>query len=103
MAVRRRNFVRGGQCSAADHLKFFGEENEGIHMMFNFYVNQHLFYALASADVVPLEKALLKTQKLPPSAQWANFLRNHDELDLGRLTDEQRAVVFEQFGNDKNA
>jgi maltose alpha-D-glucosyltransferase / alpha-amylase len=72
--------------------------DDGIHMMFNFWVNQHLFYALASSDVRPLKAALRATRTLPPAAQWANFLRNHDELDLGRLTEEQRARVFERFG-----
>jgi maltose alpha-D-glucosyltransferase/alpha-amylase len=67
-------------------------------MMFNFFVNQHLFYALASGDVRPLTAALKATRTLPPTAQWAHFLRNHDELDLGRLTDEQRGQVFERFG-----
>jgi maltose alpha-D-glucosyltransferase/alpha-amylase len=43
-------------------------------------------------------EALRATRALPPGAQWANFLRNHDELDLGRLTEEQRATVFEKFG-----
>ena len=81
-----------------EHKKYFGVHGDGIHMMFNFYVNQHLFYALASADVRPLKKALQATRDLPPSAQWVHFLRNHDELDLGRLTDEQRRCVFEQFG-----
>jgi maltose alpha-D-glucosyltransferase/alpha-amylase len=84
-----------------EHLKYFGEEGGGIHMMFNFYVNQNLFYALASGEIAPLKQALLKTQQLPPSSQWAQFLRNHDELDLGRLTEEQRAKVFERFGPDK--
>ena len=81
-----------------EHKKYFGAHGEGIHMMFNFYVNQHLFYALASGDVRPLKKALLATRDLPPAAQWVHFLRNHDELDLGRLTDEQRQCVFQQFG-----
>jgi maltose alpha-D-glucosyltransferase/alpha-amylase len=81
-----------------EHKKYFGMHGDGIHMMFNFYVNQHLFYALASGDARPLAKALVATRSLPPSAQWVNFLRNHDELDLGRLTDEQRAKVFERFG-----
>jgi maltose alpha-D-glucosyltransferase/alpha-amylase len=67
-------------------------------MMFNFFVNQHLFYALATAEVAPLVAALKATKKLPPGAQWAQFLRNHDELDLGRLTDEQRSKVFARFG-----
>ena len=73
-------------------------EGAGLHMMFNFWVNQHLFYALASGDMRPLAQALRATARLPSSAQWAHFLRNHDELDLGRLSDEQRATVFERFG-----
>jgi len=81
--------------------KYFGAHEDGIHMMFNFYVNQHLFYALASADVRPLIEALRQTRKIPETAQWAQFLRNHDEIDLGRLTDEQRAAVFAQFGPEK--
>jgi maltose alpha-D-glucosyltransferase / alpha-amylase len=81
-----------------EHKTYFGSKGGGIHMMFNFYVNQHLFYALASGDARPLVAALRKTKELPPTAQWANFLRNHDELDLGRLTEEQRAHVFERFG-----
>ncbi|HYF65730.1 MAG TPA: alpha-amylase family protein, partial [Herpetosiphonaceae bacterium] len=81
-----------------DTRRYFGEAGDGIHMMFNFYVNQHLFYALATADPAPLAEALEATRALPPTAQWAQFLRNHDELDLGRLTDEQRAQVFARFG-----
>ncbi|HEX6912360.1 MAG TPA: alpha-amylase family protein [Longimicrobium sp.] len=82
-----------------ENRKYFGD-SDGIHMMFNFFVNQHLFYALASGDARPLAQALKATKALPPGAQWAHFLRNHDELDLGRLTEEQRALVFERFGPD---
>ncbi|WNM57351.1 alpha-amylase family protein [Candidatus Nitrospira allomarina] len=81
--------------------KYFGENAEGIHMMFNFFVNQHLFYALATSDIAPLVHALKATQDLPPTAQWGQFLRNHDELDLGRLTSEQRAKVYARFGPEK--
>jgi maltose alpha-D-glucosyltransferase/alpha-amylase len=84
-----------------DSGKYFGEEGNGIHLMFNFYVNQYLFYALATADIKPLVKALEQTRLYFPSSQWAHFLRNHDELDLGRLTDAQRAKVFERFGPEK--
>ena len=80
--------------------KYFGK-GDGIHMMFNFYVNQHLFYALATGDIDPLTEALKATQEIFPTAQWAQFLRNHDELDLGRLTDEQRTEVFKKFGPKK--
>ncbi len=82
--------------------KYFGDNGDGINMMFNFYVNQHLFYALASADTAPLVAALKATKDIFPTAQWANFLRNHDELDLGRLKDDQRQKVFERFGPEKN-
>ncbi len=77
---------------------YFGSADDGIHMMFNFYVNQHMFYTLATGDSEPLVQALRATRDLPATAQWAQFLRNHDELDLGRLTDEQRAQVFARFG-----
>jgi maltose alpha-D-glucosyltransferase/alpha-amylase len=82
-------------------LDFFGRDGDRMHMMFNFQVNQHLFYALASADCRPLAKALVNTRSRPATAQWGQFLRNHDELDLGRLTKSQRQTVFEAFGADK--
>jgi maltose alpha-D-glucosyltransferase/alpha-amylase len=75
---------------------------DGLHMMFNFWVNQHLFYALASGDARPLAQALRATARLPQSAQWALFLRNHDELDLGRLPDEYREACFAAFGPEQN-
>jgi maltose alpha-D-glucosyltransferase / alpha-amylase len=83
-------------------MEYFGKDGDRMHMMFNFHVNQHLFYALASADTRPLAKALKDTSLRPASAQWGLFLRNHDELDLGRLTKAQRELVFKKFGPDKN-
>ncbi|WP_234733455.1 alpha-amylase family protein [Tellurirhabdus bombi] len=79
---------------------FFGEDGEGVHLLFNFFVNQHLFHSLATADTTSLIKALEATRTIPITAQWANFLRNHDELDLGNLTEEQRQAVFARFGPD---
>jgi hypothetical protein len=64
--------------------------------------NQHLFYALASGDARPLARALLKTRPRPGTAQWGIFLRNHDELDLGRLTEEQRQLCFEAFAPEEH-
>ena len=69
----------------------------GLNMMFNFWVNQHLFASLAAADARPLASALRATRTIPKNAQWAFFLRNHDELDLGRLTSKQRNAVFSRF------
>jgi maltose alpha-D-glucosyltransferase / alpha-amylase len=79
-------------------LNYFGASGERLQMMFNFEVNQHVFYALASSDTRPLVKALQTTKPRPATAQWVQFLRNHDELDLGRLTKKQRQAVFDAFG-----
>ncbi|HEY7301125.1 MAG TPA: alpha-amylase family protein [Xanthobacteraceae bacterium] len=81
-------------------MEYFGSAGDRMHMMFNFQVNQNLFYALATADTRPLIEAMKATQARPATAQWGLFLRNHDELDLGRLTEGQRARVFEAFGPD---
>jgi maltose alpha-D-glucosyltransferase/alpha-amylase len=83
-------------------LNYFGKAGERLQMMFNFDVNQHLFYALASTDARPLIKSLKDTKPRPATAQWGQFLRNHDELDLGRLEPQQRQTVFDAFGPDPN-
>lgn len=83
-------------------LEYFGQAGERLQMMFNFDVNQHLFYALATADCTSLANALEDTKPRPAGAQWGQFLRNHDELDLGRLTTRQREQVFEAFGPEDN-
>jgi maltose alpha-D-glucosyltransferase/alpha-amylase len=82
-------------------MQYFGDDGDRMHMMFNFQVNQNLFYALATADTRPLAKAMDKTEARPASGQWGIFLRNHDELDLGRLSETQRQKVFDAFGPHK--
>ena len=83
-------------------MKYFGAFGERLQMMFNFEVNQHLFYAMATSDSRPLVKALRATKSRPATSQWGQFLRNHDELDLGRLEPKQRQAVFAAFGPDPN-
>src|SRR6201994_3662039 len=83
-------------------MEYFGDAGERLQMMFNFQVNQHLFYALAAADIGPLIHSLPATEPRPATAQWGQFLRNHDELDLGRLTPEQRQACFAAFAPDTN-
>ena len=84
-----------------ESVNYFGTDGDRLQMMLNFPVNQRLFYALATADIEPLVWALEETQKRPANAQWLQFLRSHDELDLGRLTQEQREKVFEAFAPKK--
>jgi maltose alpha-D-glucosyltransferase/alpha-amylase len=83
-------------------MEYFGDDGDRMHMMFNFQVNQNLFYAMAAIDKRPLVKALKATRSRPATAQWGMFMRNHDELDLGRLTKAQRQKVFDAFGPDKD-
>ncbi|MGO7607069.1 alpha-amylase family protein [Rhizobium ruizarguesonis] len=85
-----------------DNFEYFGDDGDRMQMMFNFQVNQALFYAFASADTRPLKKAMEATKPRPATAQWGLFLRNHDELDLGRLTDKQRGAVFAALGPEKD-
>ncbi len=97
---RRRDAILLAEANVVpeESLSYFGEQGDRIQMMLNFAVNQRLFYALATADVKPLITALEATYRRPHAAQWVNFLRSHDELDLGRLTDKQRQRIFDAFG-----
>jgi maltose alpha-D-glucosyltransferase / alpha-amylase len=66
-------------------------------MVFAFRLNQALVLALARHDARPVAAALRELPALPRYGQWATFLRNHDEVDLGRLTDQERREVFAVF------
>jgi maltose alpha-D-glucosyltransferase/alpha-amylase len=78
--------------------EYFGPHGDRMHMIFNFMLNQHLFLGLARGDAEPIRRIMAMTPPIPPKAQWASFLRNHDELDLGRLTKAERQEVFATFG-----
>jgi maltose alpha-D-glucosyltransferase/alpha-amylase len=95
---RRGDAILLGEANVVprDDEHYFAD-GQGLHLMFNFWVNQHLFASLATADARPLASALTATRNIPASAQWAYFLRNHDELDLGRLQPAQRDAVFARF------
>ncbi|SHN28367.1 alpha-amylase family protein [Cryptosporangium aurantiacum] len=84
--------------------EYFGDSGGSanrLNMLFDFTLNARLMLALARGDAEPVIDALRDTPRLPESAQWATFLRNHDEVDLSKLTSEQRADVFAEFGPDK--
>jgi maltose alpha-D-glucosyltransferase/alpha-amylase len=71
--------------------------SDRAHMVFDFLLNPKTWLALARQNAEPLIEALTSAVELPAYATWATFLRNHDELDLSRLTDEQRGDVFSAF------
>lgn len=76
---------------------YFGDGDK-LQMLFNFYLNQHIFLALAREDAAPIVKSLKRTPAIPSVGQWAVFLRNHDELSLDKLTKAEREEVFQKFG-----
>ena len=86
-------------------MQYFGDDGDRMHMMFNFQVNQNLFYALAAGRRrARWSKAHEDDRsRARRAAQWGIFLRNHDELDLGRLTEKQRQTVFDAFGPEHGA
>jgi maltose alpha-D-glucosyltransferase/alpha-amylase len=87
----------------AQLVDFFGDaggSNNRIHMLFDFMLNTKFMLALARGNPEPIIEALRETPKLPDGGQWATFLRNHDEVDLSRLTADQREQVFAEFGPD---
>ena len=86
-------------------VKFFGDaggSGNRIHMLFDFMLNTKLMLALARQNPEPVIEALRETPKLPAGGQWATFLRNHDEVDLSRLTADQRDQVFTEFGPEED-
>ena len=83
--------------------RFFGDEDgDQLNVQFAFLLNQHLWLALAREDAEPLEAAIRSLPAAPPDNTWANFLRNHDELSLDKLTEPQRKEVFAAFGPRKD-
>ncbi|MGN6221592.1 MAG: alpha-amylase family protein [Microbacterium sp.] len=83
-------------------VQFFGgDEVNELTMQFDFVAMQALYLSLARHDPAPLVTALSSRPTLPPDVQWANFLRNHDELTLDKLTDAERQEVFEAFAPDE--
>ena len=81
--------------------EYFGE-GDRLNLVFNFPLNQNLFLALAKGDAAPVRDFLKELPDIPQTAQWATFLRNHDEIDLGRLSDDDRQTVFAAFGPEKS-
>ncbi|HUE85426.1 MAG TPA: hypothetical protein VMO26_05050 [Vicinamibacterales bacterium] len=79
-----------------------GDEGDRLQLMLNFPVNQRFWSALATGDSEPLKWAIRETHQVPPNAQYVQFLRSHDECDLGRLTEEQRQAVFAACGPKKS-
>ncbi|MGZ8529768.1 MAG: maltose alpha-D-glucosyltransferase [Candidatus Binatia bacterium] len=85
-----------------DAVAYFGAGDE-CHMAFHFPVMPRLFMALHMEDRFPIIDILEQTPAIPESSQWAMFLRNHDELTLEMVTDEDRDYMYKVYANDPRA
>ncbi len=79
-----------------DAVHYFGQGDE-CHMAFHFPLMPRLFMAIHMEDRFPLIDILNQTPAIPESCQWAMFLRNHDELTLEMVTDEERDYMYRVY------
>jgi maltose alpha-D-glucosyltransferase/alpha-amylase len=85
-----------------DAVAYFGDGDE-CHMAFHFPVMPRLFMAIRMEDRFPIIDILEQTPPIPDTAQWALFLRNHDELTLEMVTDEERDYMYRVYARDPQA
>jgi maltose alpha-D-glucosyltransferase/alpha-amylase len=85
-----------------DSLPYFGDGDE-CHMAFHFPVMPRMYMALAMEDRFPIIDIMSQTPPIPENCQWAMFLRNHDELTLEMVTDEDRDYMWRTYAKDAKA
>lgn len=85
-----------------DAVHYFGEGDE-CHMNFHFPLMPRLFMALKMEDRYSIIDILKQTPEIPENCQWATFLRNHDELTLEMVTDEERDYMYKVYAADPRA
>jgi maltose alpha-D-glucosyltransferase/alpha-amylase len=83
----------------ADVVQYFGEGDE-CHMAFHFPVMPRMFMAVRREEAVPIYEILRQTPPIPDNCQWGLFLRNHDELTLEMVTDEERDYMYAEYAKD---
>jgi maltose alpha-D-glucosyltransferase/alpha-amylase len=83
----------------ADVVEYFGDGDE-CHMAFHFPVMPRMFMAVRREEAVPIYEILAQTPVIPETCQWGLFLRNHDELTLEMVTDEERDYMYAEYAKD---
>jgi maltose alpha-D-glucosyltransferase/alpha-amylase len=83
----------------ADVVDYFGDGDE-CHMAFHFPVMPRMFMAARREDATPLLEILDQTPPIPDNCQWGLFLRNHDELTLEMVTDDERDYMYKEYAKD---
>jgi maltose alpha-D-glucosyltransferase/alpha-amylase len=83
-----------------DVVEYFGDGDE-FHMNYHFPIMPRLFMALRQEDRRPIVEILERTPGIPENCQWGMFLRNHDELTLEMVTDEERDYLYNEYAKDR--
>ncbi len=101
--LRRSDAVLLGEVDvpAQDYARYFGKGHR-LTLVSNFFLNNFLFLALAREQAEPIERALREQPDPPERAQYAVWVRNHDELDLERLSEDEREEVMQRFAPDED-
>jgi maltose alpha-D-glucosyltransferase/alpha-amylase len=87
----------------ADVVEYFGDAETGgneCHMAFHFPLMPRIFMAVRREQRYPISEILAQTPKIPAGCQWGIFLRNHDELTLEMVTDEERDYMYKEYAKD---
>jgi maltose alpha-D-glucosyltransferase/alpha-amylase len=85
-----------------DVVAYFGTpEDPEFHLAFHFPLMPRMFMAIRREDRIPIVEIMTRTPAIPENAQWAIFLRNHDELTLEMVTDEERDYMYSEYAKDK--
>jgi maltose alpha-D-glucosyltransferase / alpha-amylase len=82
-----------------DVVEYFGDGDE-CHMCFHFPVMPRMFMSLRREDATPIYEILERTPPIPENCQWGLFLRNHDELTLEMVTDDERDYMYNEYAKD---
>ncbi|HEX4901600.1 MAG TPA: maltose alpha-D-glucosyltransferase, partial [Acidimicrobiales bacterium] len=84
----------------ADVVDYFGPDGEECHMNFHFPLMPRMFMAVRREQRFPITEILAQTPEIPDGCQWGIFLRNHDELTLEMVTDEERDYMYSEYAAD---
>jgi maltose alpha-D-glucosyltransferase / alpha-amylase len=94
-----RVFLAEANLWPSDVRAYFGNGDE-CHMAFNFPIMPRMYMAVRKEDRTPIVEIMRQTPEIPPDCQWAVFLRNHDELTLETVTDEERDYMYREYARD---
>jgi maltose alpha-D-glucosyltransferase/alpha-amylase len=84
----------------ADVVQYFGDDGDECHMCFHFPVMPRMFMAARREQRTPITEILAQTPAIPEGCQWGIFLRNHDELTLEMVTDDERDYMYGEYAKD---